>query len=294
MGFFNRISTIFKSNVNTALDQAEDPEKMLNQITSEMQQQLVEVKQQVANTIAQEKRLQKDYETEQEQAESWEQKATIALQRENEDLAREALARRNEHANIAAGYLEQWDKQKQAVVILKDNLRTLERKIEEAGRKKNLLIARQKRAKAQKTIHETMAGMKDNSAFATFDRMEEKVGDMEARADAASEMSELSRDPLEEEFAALGTGNVDADLEELKVKLGGGQSKVDIDAEAANDDPEALKPEGESRSNIESNESAESETTERVDSEPDTERAKSGEEADSDYEFHGKIRKTKG
>ena len=241
MGFFNRISTIFKSNVNAALDQAEDPEKMLNQITSEMQQQLVEVKQQVANAIAQEKRLQKDYETEQEQAGSWEQKATIALQRENEDLAREALARRNEHANIAAGYLEQWDKQKQAVVILKDNLRTLERKIEEAARKKNLLIARQKRAKAQKTIHETMAGMKDNSAFATFDRMEEKVGDMEARADAASEMSELSRDPLEEEFAALGTGNVDDDLAALKAKMGG-QSEAAADTANAESNPPEHQP----------------------------------------------------
>ena len=270
MGFFNRVSTIFKSNVNAALDQAEDPEKMLNQITNEMQEQLIKVKQQVATAIAQEKRLQKDYENEQEQAESWEQKATIALQREKEDLAREALTRRNEHANIASGYLDQWEKQRQAVTVLKDNLRTLERKIDEAGRKKNLLIARQKRAKAQKAIHETMAGMKDNSAFATFDRMEQKVGDMEARADAASEMSELSRDPLEEEFAALGTGNVDADLEELKVKLGGGQSKADTAAEAA------------------------SETKDRVDAEPDTERAKSGEEADSDYEFHGKIRKTKG
>lgn len=221
MGFFNRVSTIFKSNVNAALDQAEDPEKMLNQITNEMQEQLVKVKQQVATAIAQEKRLQKDYETEQEQADSWEQKATIALQRENEDLAREALARRNEHASVAAGYKEQWDKQKQAVTMLKDNLRTLERKIDEAGRKKNLLIARQKRAKAQKAIHETMAGMKDNSAFATFDRMEQKVGDMEARADAASEMSELSRDPLEEEFAALETGNVDDDLAALKAKMGG-------------------------------------------------------------------------
>ena len=221
MGFFNRVSTIFKSNVNAALDQAEDPEKMLNQITNEMQEQLVKVKQQVATAIAQEKRLQKDYENEQEQADGWEQKATIALQRENEDLAREALTRRNEHANIASGYKEQWDKQKQAVAMLKDNLRTLERKIDEAARKKNLLIARQKRAKAQKAIHETMAGMKDNSAFATFDRMEEKVGDMEARADAASEMSELSRDPLEEEFAALETGNVDDDLAALKAKVGG-------------------------------------------------------------------------
>ncbi len=221
MGFFNRVSTIFKSNVNAALDQAEDPEKMLNQITTEMQEQLVKVKQQVATAIAQEKRLQKDYENEQQQAEDWEQKATIAIQRENENLAREALTRRNEHANIAQGYKEQWDKQKQAVTMLKDNLRTLERKIDEAGRKKNLLIARQKRAKAQKAIHETMAGMKDNSAFATFDRMEEKVGDMEARADAASEMSELSRDPLEEEFAALETGNVDDDLAALKAKMGG-------------------------------------------------------------------------
>ena len=241
MGFFNGISTIFKSNVNAALDQAEDPEKMLNQITNEMQEQLVRVKQQVATAIAQEKRLQKDYENEQEQADGWEQKATIALQRENENLAREALTRRNEHASVAAGYKEQWDKQKQAVAMLKDNLRTLERKIDEAGRKKNLLIARQKRAKAQKAIHETMAGMKDNSAFATFDRMEQKVGDMEARADAASEMSELSRDPLEEEFAALETGNVDDDLAALKAKVGGGQPKADTAAEAADDDLEALK-----------------------------------------------------
>ena len=103
MGFFNRISTIFKANVNAALDQAEDPEKMLNQITTELQEQLVKVKQQVATAIAQEKRLQKDYENEQEQADSWEQKATIALQRENENLAREALTRRNEHAGLAAG-----------------------------------------------------------------------------------------------------------------------------------------------------------------------------------------------
>ena len=294
MGFFNRVSTIFKANVNAALDEAEDPEKMLNQITNDLQEQLVKVKQQVAAAIAQEKRLQKDYENEQEQADSWEQKATIALQREKEDLAREALTRRNEHANIAAGYKEQWEKQRQAVTMLKDNLRTLERKIDEAGRKKNLLIARQKRAKAQKAIHETMAGMKDNSAFATFDRMEQKVGDMEARADAASEMSELSRDPLEEEFAALETGNVDDDLAALKAKMGGGQSKTDTAAEAANDDLAALKSKVESQSNIESNESAESESKDRVDAGPDAERAKPGEEADSDYEFYGKIRKTKG
>lgn len=93
--------------------------------------------------------------------------------------------------------------------------------MEEARRKKDLLIARQKRAKAQKSIHETIAGMKDNSAFASFDRMEAKVSDMEAHADAAAEMSEIGQDSLEEEFAALGKGNVDDDLASLKAKLSG-------------------------------------------------------------------------
>lgn len=227
MGFFDRVSTIFKSNVNAALDKAEDPEKMLNQITTEMQEQLVKVKQQVAAAIANEKQLQKDYEQEQGQAEQWEQKATLALQKDNEELARQALSRRNEHASTASGYKEQWEKQKQAVDMLKENLRTLERKIEEARRKKDLLISRQKRAKAQKAIHETMAGMKDNSAFASFDRMEAKVSDIEARADAAAEMAELEHDTLEDEFAALEKdGSVDDDLAALKAKMSAGASSA--------------------------------------------------------------------
>ena len=111
--------------------------------------------------------------------------------------------------------------------MLKENLRTLERKIEEARRKKDLLISRQKRAKAQKAIHETMAGMKDNSAFASFDRMEAKVSDIEARADAAAEMAELEHDTLEDEFAALEKdGSVDDDLAALKAKMSAGASSA--------------------------------------------------------------------
>ena len=220
MGIFDRVSRVFKANVNAALDKAEDPEKMLNQVTTEMQEQLITVKQQVATTIALEKRLHKDYENAREQAESWEQKATAALKQDKEDLAREALVRRNEHANLAEDYKVQWEKQKVAVEGLKENLRTLERKIEEAGRKKDLLIARQKRAKAQKLIHETMSGMKENSAFESFERMEQKVADTEARADATAEVAEISQDPLEKEFSELEKGNVDDDLAALKAKMG--------------------------------------------------------------------------
>ncbi len=223
MSVFSRMSTIFKANVNEALTKAEDPEKVLNQVIIEMNEQLVDTKQKVAAAIADEKRLERQYQETAEQAKGWEEKATIAVEKERDDLAREALARRNEAQQLADEYKIQWDKQRQAVDQLKEHLRALELKIGEAGRKKNLLIARQKRAKAQKQIHETMAGMKDSGAFDTFDRMEQKVGDMEARADAAAEMADFEKDSLEDEFAALETkGNVEDDLAALKAKVGNG------------------------------------------------------------------------
>ena len=223
MSVFSRISTVFKANVNDALTKAEDPEKVLNQVTIEMQTQLADTKRKVAAAIADEKRLQRQYQETTDQAKGWEDKATVAVEKERDDLAREALARRNEAQQLAAEYKIQWGKQRQAVGQLKERLGELERKIGEANRKKHLLIARQKRAKAQKAIHETMAGMKDSSAFDTFDRMEQKVGDMEARADAAAEMADFEKDPLEDEFAALEkTGNVEDDLAALKAKIGNG------------------------------------------------------------------------
>lgn len=227
MSVFSRISTIFKANVNDALSQAEDPEKILNQITIELHTQLVDTKQKVAAAIADEKRLGRQYQETAAEARQWEEKAAVAVQKERDDLAREALTRRNEAQQLADEYKIQWDKQRQAVDQLKEHLRALELKIGEANRKKYLLIARQKRAKAQKAIHETMAGMKDSSAFDTFDRMEQKVGDMEARADAAAEMADFEQDSLEDEFAALETkDNVEDDLAALKSKLGNGNESV--------------------------------------------------------------------
>lgn len=223
MGIFDRISTIFKANINTALDNAEDPEKMLNQVIEDMNAQLITAKQGVASSIADEKRLQREYQRELDQSAQWEKKAGSALQNDREDLAREALVRRNEHQQLAEEYKAQWDKQKTAVDRLKEHLTSLQRKIEEAQRKKNLLIARQKRAKAQKQIHDTISGMQQNSAFSTFDRMSEKVDEIEAKADASAEMSEEfgGEDNLEDQFAKLEReSSVDDDLAALKSKLG--------------------------------------------------------------------------
>ncbi len=220
MGLFDRISSIFKANVNHMLSKAEEPDKMLTQIVLEMNEQLAKTKQQVTAAIADEKRLEKQYKAGEEEAQEWERKATLALQKNNEVLAKEALARRNEHQNLASEYKVQWEKQKQAVDTLKESLGVLQRKIEEAGRKKNLLIARQKRAQAQKQIHETMTGLKDSNAFDSFARMEEKVEEVEARADAAAEMAETEDIKLEDQFAELEKeGSLDDDLAALKSKI---------------------------------------------------------------------------
>jgi phage shock protein A len=223
MGIFSRISSILKSNVNDLINSAEDPEKMLNQAIIDMRSQLIDAKKQVASAIADEKRLQKQLETELTQSRDYEQKAMIALTRGDEGLAREALVRKTEHANLASQYQKQWEQQKNSVEQLKTALRRLSSKIEEAARKKQLLLARQKRAEAQKQIHETMSALSESSAFENFQRMEKKIDEIEAQAEAQQEIGlELGGDSLDEKLLALESGENTADqaLLELKAKLG--------------------------------------------------------------------------
>jgi phage shock protein A len=223
MGIFSRLGTLIKSNINDLITKAEDPEKMLNQVLLEMQQQLADAKKAVAVAIADEKKLQKQATAEGEKAKEWERKAMVAVRAGDDNLARQALARKQEHDNITEQYTQQWMAQKQAVEKLKDALRLLNNKIEEAKRKKNILIARKKRAEAQQQIASTMQGLGDTSAFDTFDRMSERIALMEAEAEAGAELAgELSGDTLESKFMALeaGGGGDDDALAELKAKMG--------------------------------------------------------------------------
>src|SRR4029079_10741195 len=187
MGIFSRLGSLIKSNINDLISRAEDPEKMLNQVLLDMQSSLVEAKKQVAVAIADKKRLQKQLETEQEKSKEWERKAMVAVRANDDTLAREALTRKQEHDNIGGQYQQQWMAQKAAVDKLKDALRLLNNKIEEAKRKKNLLVARKKRAEAQRTIADTMNGLSNTSAFETFDRMSQKIDQLEAEAEAGAE-----------------------------------------------------------------------------------------------------------
>ena len=223
MGIFSRLAQLIKSNLNDLISKAEDPEKMLNQVVLEMTEQLANAKKQVAVSIADAHRLGKQYENEAQQSQDWERKAMMAVRAGNDELAKEALTRKKEHELLAIEYQKQYEKQKAAVESLKSALRMLNNKIEEAKRKKNVLIARKKRAEAQKAIQETMSGLRDQSAFETFDRMSQKVDQIEAEAEAMKELGEVSADQkLEDKFKELESPEAGADklLEDLKAKMG--------------------------------------------------------------------------
>jgi len=221
MGLFSRLGTLIRSNINELINKAEDPEKMLNQVLVDMKAQLVEAKKQVAVAIADEKRLKKQYEQEAAKAAEWERKAMLAVRAGDDGLARAALARKAEHDEVAETLKQQWEAQKQSVEQLKGALRGLDNKIEEAKRKRNILVSRQKRAEAQRTINETLTNINSTSAFDTFERMSDRVMQLEAEAEAVSEIGgALPEATLESQFKALeASTSVDDDLSMLKEKM---------------------------------------------------------------------------
>jgi phage shock protein A len=225
MGIFDRIARLFRSNVNELISRAEEPEKMLNQIIADMRTQMVRAKQQVAASIADEKRLQEQMIQELRQAEDWERRAMLAVREARDDLAKQALMRRGEHVSRGQQMQLTWEAHQQEVERLKNQLRDLNDNIEEASRKKNLLIAKQRRTQAQARIAETMSRISDKSAFEAFARMEEKISINEKKVRASIEIDEeFSGDALAREFKRLETGavtdNADMQLLELKQKMG--------------------------------------------------------------------------
>jgi phage shock protein A len=225
MGIFDRLSSLVRSNINDLISRAEDPEKMLNQILVDMRSQLAKAKQQVASAIADEKRLRDQADAEFKQAQDWEQKAMLAVREGRDDMAKQALLRQGEH--IAHGQqLEQtWEAHRLETEKLKNSLRDLNEKIEEAKRKKNLLVARQRRAQAQRRIAETMSSLSEKSAFEAFARMEERIEHNERQLKASVEIEEeFTGDALAHQFKQLErgavAGTVDVQLLALKQKMG--------------------------------------------------------------------------
>jgi phage shock protein A len=225
MGIFDRLASLMKSNINDLISSAENPEKMLNQIIVDMRDQLVKAKQQVAAAIADEKRLRDQADAELKQSQDWEQKAMLAIQQSRDDLAKQALVRQSEHVAHYQQLEVTWQSHQLETEKLKTALHDLNDKIEEAKRKKNLLLARQRRAQAQKRIQETMSGLSEKSAFEAFARMEEKIEQNERMLKASTEIDqEFSGDRLHHDFKQLertaGAASAESQLLALKQKMG--------------------------------------------------------------------------
>lgn len=172
---------------------AEDPEKILDQAVEDMQGDLIKLRQAAAEVTASEKRMEAKYEQAQKTADEWYRRAELALSKNDEELAREALSRRKafqDNANMLRGQLDQ---QSKAVETIVSNMRVLESKLAEAKMKKDTLKARAQSAKSARAINDMVAGLSTSSAVGAFEKMEDKVLSMEAQAEAATLVSDKRR-----------------------------------------------------------------------------------------------------
>lgn len=216
MGLLSRIGMIIRSFFNDLVSKAEDPEKILEQSVNDMQDELVQMRQAVAQAIAAMKRQEQQYLEADKQATEWERRAMLALQKGQEDLAREALVRRKSQAETAGTLKNSIDRQSGQVTALKKNLIAIEGKIGEAKTKKEMLKARIQSAKAQENLNNILGNVNTNSISGTIERMEEKVLMAEAKASASAE---LGMDEVENRFKQLEQSNVDEDLAALKTRM---------------------------------------------------------------------------
>lgn len=217
MGIFDRVKRVVSANLNDLVSKAEDPEKLLEQAILEMQEDLVQLRQGVAQAIAAQKRTEKQYNDAQNEINKWQRNAQLALQKGDDNLARQALERKKTFTESGNELKASLDQQTVQVDGLKRSLIQLESKISEAKTKKEMLKARITAAKAQEQLQGMVRGMNSSSAMAAFERMEEKVMMQEARAQSSAELAGAD---LESQFAALEAGSdIDDELAALKAQM---------------------------------------------------------------------------
>jgi phage shock protein A len=221
MGILDRVSTILRANINALLDQAEDPEKTLDQIIRDMADAIGQARGQVAEMIAQEKLMEADMQRNANLAREWGQKAELAVSRGADDLAKEALRRKIDYDRNAQTYASQYAAQEEVVAKLKHDLEQLESKYESAIRNREAMIARHRRALAQQKVAKTAAQLTTMDPTSELSRMEERIRLEEARAAALTEVHSRPAS-LEDKFAALeDDDDLERQLADMRAKVRG-------------------------------------------------------------------------
>jgi phage shock protein A len=217
MALLERVSTLVRANLNDLIDKAEDPEKMLKQVILDMENQLLQVKTQVALALADQHLLEKKQKEHEEKAAEWMRRAEKSVDKKQEDLARAALERSVTFREMGESFAEQVADQKAQVENLKSALRKLEQKLSEARAKSDLLVAQHRRSRALGKASDAQMAMRDDAKSSTFDRMKHKVARSEAVSQAKAEIA--GADSVEDRFAAIDREEkIDQLLAELKAK----------------------------------------------------------------------------
>jgi len=200
MALMERVSTLVRANLNDLIDKAEDPEKMLKQVILDMENQLMQVKTQVAISIADLHLLEKRRQENEDKVAEWMRKAELAVDKKQDDLARAALERHKSYQAVTESFAQQIEDQKTQVESLKSALRKLEQKLAEAEAKFELLVAQHRRTRAAGKAADAQAAMGDRAKLATFDRMKHKVERSEAVGQAKAA---LVGEDIDDRFAKL-------------------------------------------------------------------------------------------
>ncbi|WP_027883522.1 PspA/IM30 family protein [Meiothermus rufus] len=218
MGILERLSRLIRANLNDLIRRAEDPEKIIEQALEDMRAALREARMEVAEAMAELRKLEREQQSYAQQAQAWEEKALQALKGGREDLAREALKRKQQAQALAEGFAQQVAQQQSLVQQLTTQLKALEGKIQESEAKKALLIARKKGVEAAETVRRFESKIDAHSAVQAFEEMERRI---EALEDKHAALSELDKSDIEKELQNLGSNQaIEDDLARLKRELG--------------------------------------------------------------------------
>jgi len=216
MGLLERVSTLIRANINDVIDRAEDPEKMIKQVILDMENQLLQVKTQVAISMADLHLLQKKQAEQEDKSAEWMKKAELAVDKQQDDLARAALERYQSFTKLGEGYTQQVADQRNQVDALRKALDQLEQKLTEARAKSDVLIAQHRRARALGKANDAQLAAGGSGPTAGFERMQRKVMHSEAVSQAKSAMV---ADDVDRRFEALTKDDeVSRMLEALKAR----------------------------------------------------------------------------
>jgi len=219
MKIFSRLADLLKANVNDLIDRAEDPEKMVKQIIIDMEEQLQKAVQGLGTVMASVRQVEKQLKKAQEESKLWEGRAKETLNSSKEDLAKKAIRNKLEADEDVKQYEEIHEGISNQLSILRGQVDILKEKLVEARTRQSMLIARDKVAEARKEVSNALGGLDSSGAFAKMDKMERKVAEKEAQADAAYEISGMETredDPFEE---MENKKAVDDELARLKEQL---------------------------------------------------------------------------